>query len=332
VSELEKVIIKQETKPPVPTSTNPPRKAKIVSIGMFKTGTRTLMECFRTLGFSTSIYTFNQERLARWCAGEPYLDIEDVQDEPVFAFWRQIAEAHPDARFVMTIRPFEAWFKSCSKNFRDPKDVRIENGRAISVAREGKLPRRLHLEELLKRRNATVTPALEWLLGIHGGGLDESREFYKRVYVSHLAEVQAYFKDQGDRLLIWDLTDPEFSKWEPLCEWLGVDVPPVDFPWINKTKDRFKWVEDAKEEQKKNPSNTKLHVNPNLFQRVRAMDVQVGDVTAVTNQIITAVSHKPKLDGMKPVVKLWSNDKTIVLDPYYQLWVHRRKKNEPKSS
>lgn len=305
---------------------------KIISIGLFKSGTRSLMECFRTLGYSTSNYSFNQERLAKWCAGEPFLDEEDVQDEPCFAFWRQLAEAHPEARFVMTIRPFSSWFKSCKANFSDPRDVRIHEGKAISVPRRGKMIRRMKLEKLLGARKATITPALEWLLGIHGGGLDESREFYESVYDSHYMSVARYFRDQPGRLLVWDLTSR--PQWEPLCDWLGVPIPPVDFPWVNKTKDRRQWIEDAKKEEavarqegRDTVYGAKLHMNPNLFRQVRAMDITVGDVTALGNQIITAVSVDFNKDeeNTPKAVTLRSADKKITLDPYYLVWVHREK-------
>lgn len=316
---------------PHPTTTAPTRKARIISIGMFKTGTRTLMTCFKQLGFTTSSYTFNQERLARWCSGEPFLNDEDVQDEPVFAFWRQIADAYPDARFIMTTREFDPWVKSCQRNFRDPRDVRIEKGHAVSVMREGKLERRIQLEKILADGPVRMTPVIEWLLGIHGGGLDESREAYEKVYESHHRDVLEYFNQEGkkDRLFLWDLT--KVPRWEPLCEWLGVPVPPVEFPWVNKTKDRFKWVQDAQKEHEKEPSRARLHMNPALFEQVRAMDIRVGDVTAVTNQIITARVEVPQLANRKPTIKLWSDDKKIVLDPYYLVWIHRRNKREPAS-
>jgi hypothetical protein len=36
----------------------------------------------------------------------------------------------------------------------------------------------------------------------------------------------------ADRLLVWDARE----GWEPLCQFLGVDVPPMPLPHVNDTK------------------------------------------------------------------------------------------------
>jgi hypothetical protein len=133
-----------------------------------------------------------------------------------------------------------------------------------------------------------------------------------------------YFEGEyGKRLLVWDLTAE--PRWEILCDWLGVPVPEEPFPWENRTKTQQKWIEDAKREDS---YEAKLHVNPNLFEKVRAQDIRVGDITAVTNQIITGVVHSPTLDGMKETVKLWSDDKKIIMEPGKLVWIHRRSVEE----
>ena len=45
------------------------------------------------------------------------------------------------------------------------------------------------------------------------------------------AELEEYFAERENQLLIMEIQD----GWEPLCAFLGVPVPDVDFPWLNKT-------------------------------------------------------------------------------------------------
>jgi hypothetical protein len=50
------------------------------------------------------------------------------------------------------------------------------------------------------------------------------------VFRKHIAEVQAEIP--SDRLLTFDLKE----GWEPLCEFLGVEVPNIPFPKTNSSK------------------------------------------------------------------------------------------------
>jgi hypothetical protein len=51
------------------------------------------------------------------------------------------------------------------------------------------------------------------------------------VFKRHIAEVQA--EVPADRLLTYDLRD----GWEPLCEFLEVDMPAIPFPKTNSSRE-----------------------------------------------------------------------------------------------
>jgi hypothetical protein len=192
----------------------------IISIGLPKTGTRSLMACLRTLGYTHSGDAFQTRRLEDWCSGNYTLDPEDVQDEPAFAFWRGIADAYPRTPFIMTVRDFESWYQSCQRNL-------------VTEPRCGpKMPKRLHLEQILNRFSQEVTHELEWLLGLYGGGWSVDRDLHEAVWHTHRAQVLSHLDGTG-RLLMWNLArDP---SWEPLCAFLGHPVPNAAFPWKNRT-------------------------------------------------------------------------------------------------
>ena len=47
-----------------------------------------------------------------------YDNVDAVVDAPTYLFWRQLATAYPDAKFVLTTRDREAWFQSAAAYFR----------------------------------------------------------------------------------------------------------------------------------------------------------------------------------------------------------------------
>ena len=63
------------------------------------------------------------------------------------------------------------------------------------------------------------------------GGDIETEAHVKAVYDRHNAAVKAAFGPE--RLLVYELG----SGWEPLCDFLGVDLPDVDYPRGNSTSE-----------------------------------------------------------------------------------------------
>jgi len=60
----------------------------------------------------------------------------------------------------------------------------------------------------------------------------ESPAMWPQLYRRRLYEVLDTIP--ASRLLVFNLCD--FPEWEPLCNFLGVDVPDVPFPHLNKSK------------------------------------------------------------------------------------------------
>jgi Sulfotransferase domain len=72
---------------------------------------------------------------------------------------------------------------------------------------------------------------------IYGPDTGQGPEFYKARLRRHNDEVRAYFRDRPDDLLEIDISaDP---RWEPVCAFLGLPVPPVSFPHSNHRKYAF---------------------------------------------------------------------------------------------
>ena len=69
----------------------------------------------------------------------------------------------------------------------------------------------------------------------------EFLEHAKWIFREHIAEVQAAIP--ADRLLTFDLRD----GWQPLCDFLEVEVPEIPFPKTNSSKQfgEEEWKQEA---------------------------------------------------------------------------------------
>ena len=176
---------------------------KIFCIGFHKTGTTSLRDALRHLGYSVT--GPNETRNPR--IAEEVLDIafslvdqfDAFQDNPWPIIYKELDTEYPGSKFILTTRPVEEWIMSAIRHF-DTKD----------------------------------TPMREWIYGVgHPVGHEE---VYIERYMRHYREVEEYFKDRPDDLLTMNL--PQGDGWEKLCTFLGKGVPSIPFPHSNKAEDR----------------------------------------------------------------------------------------------
>jgi hypothetical protein len=105
---------------------------KIFGIGFYKTGTTTLFEALRILGY----HTVNGDKPGSYAGADdgatlirqidsgdfrlPTFEMFDAfTDNPYFRIWREIYALYPDARYVLTYRDEDAWIASCVSFYRD---------------------------------------------------------------------------------------------------------------------------------------------------------------------------------------------------------------------
>ncbi|KAK0269340.1 hypothetical protein LTR91_000597 [Friedmanniomyces endolithicus] len=140
-----------------------------------------------------------------------------VTDVPAACFWRDLVAAYPEAKAVLVVREEEeAWLRSCCAlldGALDPFGLYVLRftdpfwfGRIITCAS-------LYIEGLFGSTNAVVAKA-------------NARAAYRK----HNAEIRATVSKE--RLLEYKLG----SEWEPLCAFLGKEVPGVLFPNLNDSE------------------------------------------------------------------------------------------------
>ncbi|HEY2070567.1 MAG TPA: sulfotransferase [Rhizomicrobium sp.] len=131
-------------------------------------------------------------------------------DWPICHFWRELADVFPDAKFILTERDPESWYKSISQTILD------------SMSRTAESP------DPSRQRRARMG---KLIVGEQTFGSDFSKENVIAVYKRHNAEVKATLP--ASRLLVYDTP----QGWRPLCEFLGKPVPAADFPRTNSTEE-----------------------------------------------------------------------------------------------
>lgn len=192
----------------------------IIGAGLGRTATRSLQVALEQLGYAPCHHMFEvnehpEQATAFLQAARGDFDAmiefcgryRAVVDWPAAAFWRPLAEAYPEAKVILSVRPAEGWHASVMATI-------YPSSRAIMMARP---------EEL-----GDVPDMLDEVIwkGTFDGRFRRS-EHAIGVYEAHNTEVIASLPPE--RLLVFEAG----SGWEPICEFLGLDVPEAPYPRSN---------------------------------------------------------------------------------------------------
>ena len=186
----------------------PASDRKVFGIGLPKTGTKTLGNCFEELGFKHRSFDMGLAAQAKRNELEPVLaeaaKYETFEDWPWFFLYRELDQRFPGSKFVLTLRKdVDAYLTSLKK----------------------------HHERYGLRRPDFVKPF--WWDDVFGFPPDQwDYEQSARRYEEHNKAVREYFKDRGGDLLVvcWEIGD----GWDPLCRFLNKPSPGKPFPHQNR--------------------------------------------------------------------------------------------------
>ena len=131
-------------------------------------------------------------------------------DWPGARYWRELVDHFSDAKVILSVRDPDAWFDSVQATI------------VPFLAARGKHPASL-VNRIAEMGHETVAVQL----------FDDrlsDRDHAIGVFRKHVAEVQS--EVPAERLLTFDPGE----GWEPLCAFLGVDVPDIPFPKTNSSK------------------------------------------------------------------------------------------------
>lgn len=204
---------------------------KIIGAGYGRTGTASMCEALNLLGFpcyhmhEVINNEANKSHVNFWLQvanGNPgqQFDWEQVfanytatVDNPGCCVWEELWQSYPDAKILLTLHPkgAEAWYESTMNTIYFTEKMW-----------------QFKLLELLTpfgRKFGQMTHKLIWQRS-HKNTM-EDREAALAHYQQHSEELKA--KVPADKLLVFTVD----QGWEPLCRFLGVDVPSIPFPNVN---------------------------------------------------------------------------------------------------
>jgi len=176
-------------------------EGKIIGTGFQKTGTSSLREALKILGYK--VKDTSSRPLIPILKGDYHKvlkmirNFDAVEDTPWYMIYKELDKRIPGSKFILTIRDEESWYKSVSRH--------------IGLLRN---------------------PSHEWIYG-RGKGLPmQDKENTIQVYQKHCREVMEYFKDRPGDLLVVDFTQGD--GWEKLCGFLKIPIPEIPFPHANQ--------------------------------------------------------------------------------------------------
>jgi hypothetical protein len=196
---------------------------EIIGAGFGRTGTSSLKVALEHLGFGPAHHMFevrdNPPQVQLWAAaarGERvdwdsiFSGYRSQVDWPGARYWRELAAHYPKAKVILTVRDPDEWFDSVEATI-----LRL-------LAARGQIEDP-HLSSLVDMVHELIE------IGEFSGRMTD-REHAISVFRARIVEVQATIPTA--RLLTFDVS----AGWEPLCAFLGCEVPAISFPRLNSSK------------------------------------------------------------------------------------------------
>ena len=212
-----------------PGATQESSGLKVIGAGFGRTGTLSVKQALEELGFGPCYHMtelFDKPGADElWDAivrGAPadwnavFAGYRAAVDWPACAFYKELMHVYPEAKVLLTVRDPEKWYESVYNTI-----YRVSH-RDLSIS-----------------THRRMVNALIWQ-GTFDGKFKE-KDYAIAVFLRHSEEVKRQVPPE--KLLVYDVKE----SWEPLCAFLGVEVPTdTPFPHLN---DRDNFVGNTRQQQ-----------------------------------------------------------------------------------
>ncbi len=216
---------------------------KVIGAGLPRTATLTQKVALEMLGFEPCYHMVNVlgdlDRVPRWReALEGRSDWDDIfgnfqatVDWPGAFFYRDLMEAYPDAKVLLSVRDGESWERSMGETIWGIfyGDMLLHDLSTAWSRVDPKWASYISLMKEMWEKSGLLAGSDE---GAGSGAMARAMERYNQ-------EVQSAVP--AERLLAWSPRD----GWGPLCDFLGVAVPDAPLPHINDAKQFGDRIVDA---------------------------------------------------------------------------------------
>ena len=180
---------------------------KIFCLGLSKTGTNSLTNALNILGFravhwhyTKKVFSYDGNSIV--IHEDKFTDYDAFSDTPIARIYPELDRMFPGSKFILTLRDELKWVESFRNQFE----------KGIPDEFEAHLHRDLY-------------------------GTDSfDRELCLEAFQNHTSKVNDYFKDRENDLLVMNIT--EGDGWDKLCEFLGKEIPEIEFPVRYQKKER----------------------------------------------------------------------------------------------
>jgi hypothetical protein len=161
-------------------------KSKIFGIGLPRTGTQSLTQAMRKLGFISGHCLSPHQ----WSKIDHF---DFVCDSPVPSRFIDLDRIYPGSKFILTTRNVNNWLRSCRKFFIDKRPPELVEAKWF----------------------------LDYRIEIFGTAKFDAKLF-EETYYKHNERVRKYFLESNSRLLILDITKGD--GWGKLIDFLGLSI------------------------------------------------------------------------------------------------------------
>lgn len=187
---------------------------KIIGAGMGRTGTASLKVALEALGIGRCYHMSEVLKNPHFIRG--WIDVADgnadwdalfsgysaTVDNPACNYWKELAAYYPNAKVILTTRDASLWFESTSETIHSAEFARF-------------------------MKNSPFGDMIQKTMWDRMENRMQDREFMVDFFNKRSAEIAASIP--SERLLVYRISD----GWEPLCDFLDLPVPDMDFPRIN---------------------------------------------------------------------------------------------------
>jgi hypothetical protein len=215
---------------------------KVIGAGFGRTGTLSLKQALEMLGFDKCYHMMevhlNPGHAQVWSDladgvvpdwDKLFAGYQASVDWPSCNFWREQMAAFPDAKVILTRRDPEKWYASVMNTIWPSSKANAQRAEP-----EAKLTSKM-------------------VFGLIWDGIFDGRMDDKAYVISQFEAHNQKVIDEvpAEKLLVYE----PGQGWEPLCSFLNVPIPEVDYPRVNSTEDfRAQWDKIAEQAKQKNKS------------------------------------------------------------------------------
>jgi hypothetical protein len=216
----------------MPQAAKPSRDAettitpRVIGAGFGRTGTASLKRALEMIGFGPCHHMEevikHPAEVKTWEAAARGQKVDwraflqgwrATVDFPSALYYRELIEAFPDVKVILTVRDAESWYASVSQTIV-PAMTRFPNRFVAHYLPFIGAPARS------MRGTRVYREIIERFA---------EREHVLRVFTNHIEEVKRVVP--AERLLVYQVSE----GWKPLCAFLGVPMPDAPFPRANDT-------------------------------------------------------------------------------------------------